>query len=169
MAKDLTDTLIAPAFVRGMLSRIGTRGADVAAYLQRVGADTAVLTDPAHPGISSHQYVALFYTLAQELKDESVGLFSRPFKLGSFALVARTGMGAPDLGSAVRRMSKVLNLLQDDLLFSLAVQKDEAGLDVFGGRFGRRREGGQRGEQQQGADQKGAKHPEMLGQTDFTP
>ncbi|MGO4379164.1 AraC family transcriptional regulator [Pseudoduganella sp. RAF53_2] len=130
MAKDLTDTLIAPAFVRGMLSRIGASGADVTAYLQRVGADTAVLTDPAHPGISSHQYVALFYTLAQELKDESVGLFSRPFKLGSFALVARSGMGAPELGSALQRMSKVLNLLQDDLLFSLSVQKDEAGLDV---------------------------------------
>jgi hypothetical protein len=130
MAKDLTDTLIAPAFVRGILSRIGAGGADVAAYLQRVGADTSVLTDPGHPGISSHQYVALFYTLAQELKDESVGLFSRPFKLGSFALVARTGMSAPDLGSALRRMCKVLNLLQDDLVFSLAVQKDEAGLDV---------------------------------------
>jgi AraC-like DNA-binding protein len=130
MAKDLTDTLIAPAFVRGMLSRLGAGGADLAAYLERVGADTAVLSDPNHPGVSSHQYVALFYTLAQELKDESVGLFSRPFKLGSFALVARSGMGAPDLGSALRRMCKVLNLLQDDLLFSLAVQKEEAGLDV---------------------------------------
>lgn len=59
-----------------------------------------------------------------------MGLFSRPFKPGSFALTAREGLSAQDLRSALKRMSAALNLLQDDIFFSLQVNGDEAGLHM---------------------------------------
>lgn len=71
------------------------------------------------------------------LKDECVGLFSRPFKPGSFALTAREGLSAPDLRRALKRMSSALNLLQDDIVFSLQINNQEGGLHMVPANPGR--------------------------------
>jgi len=85
------------------------------------------LRTPGDQGVTPMQYVGLFYALLNDLKDECLGLFSRPFKPGSFALTAREGLSAPDLRRALKRMSAALNLLQDDVLFALQIEGDEAG------------------------------------------
>jgi AraC-like DNA-binding protein len=138
MAKDLKSrkprenpgAFIAPVFVFGLLSGLDGTGVDVDGYLRQVGVDPKALRTPGDQGITPMQYVALFYALTNDLKDECLGLFSRPFKPGSFALTAREGLSAPDLRRALKRMSSALNLLQDDILFSMQVNGDEAGLHM---------------------------------------
>ena len=68
--------------------------------------------------------------MLNDLKDESLGMYSQPFKPGSFALTAREGHAAPELRRALLRISSVLNLLQDDMIFSLQINGDEAGLHM---------------------------------------
>ncbi|WP_372658789.1 AraC family transcriptional regulator ligand-binding domain-containing protein [Hydrogenophaga sp.] len=113
-----------------MLSGLESKGMNVDGYIRQVGVDPSALKTPGHPGVTPMQYVALFYALLNDVKDECMGLFSRPFKPGSFALTAREGLSAPDLRRALKRMSAALNLLQDDIFFSLQVNGDEAGLHM---------------------------------------
>lgn len=138
MAKDLKTAkprenpgaFIAPVFVFGMVSGLESRGIDIDGYLHQVGIDPEALRTPGDRGVTPMQYVALFYALLNAYKDECLGLFSRPFKPGSFALTAREGLSAPDLRGALKRMCVALNLLQDDVIFSLRVSGDEAGLHM---------------------------------------
>ena len=122
---------IAPEFVFGLVSGLRDKPIDVDGHLRRVGLDPSALRMPGHPGVTATQYAALFYALLHDARDECLGLFSRPFKPGSFALTARVSMYAPDLGRALKRMSEALNLLQDDISFSLQIHGDEAGLHML--------------------------------------
>ena len=145
MAKDLksikhrenTEGYIAPVFVLGLLSGLEGRNIDVDGYLRQVGVDPKALHTPGDPGVTPMQYAALFYALVRDLKDECLGLFSRPFKPGSFALTAREGLSAHDLRRALKRMSSALNLLQDDIVFSLQTNSHEAGLHMLPAEQGR--------------------------------
>lgn len=138
MAKDLNFTqprenpgaYIAPIFVFGLLSGLEGKDVDLDGCLHQVGIDPEALRTPGDRGVTPIQYAALFYALMHDLKDECLGLFSRPFKPGSFALTAREGLSAPDLRRALKRMSSALNLLQDDIVFSLQVNHQEAGLHM---------------------------------------
>ena len=138
MAKDLKRSkprenpgaFIAPVFVFGMLSGLQGKGVNTDGYLRQVGVDPNALKRPGYQGVTPMQYVALFYALLNDVKDECMGLFSRPFKPGSFALTAREGLSAHDLRGALKRMSAALNLLQDDIFFSLQVNGDEAALHM---------------------------------------
>jgi AraC-like DNA-binding protein len=138
MAKDLKHTrprenpgaYIAPVFVFGLLSGLEGKDVDVDGYLRQHGVDSKALRTPGDRGITPIQYAALFYALVGDMKDECIGLFSRPFKPGSFALTAREGLSAIDLRSALKRMSSALNLLQDDIIFSLQSNTQEAGLHM---------------------------------------
>lgn len=76
------------------------------------------------------QYAALFYALMHATKDECLGLLSRPFKHGSFAITAREGLSAKDLRGAIKRMAAALNVLQDDISFSLQVNGKDTGLHM---------------------------------------
>ena len=119
-----------PYLVFGMISGLEGREIDLDGYLSQVGIDPKALRTLGDRGVTPMQYVALFYALTNDLKDECLGLFSRPFKPGSFALTAREGLSAPNLRGAIKRMSSTLNLLQDDIHFSLQVNGDEAGMQM---------------------------------------
>lgn len=125
------DFCIAPEFVFCMLSGLEARKINIEDYLLRVGIEPAALRNPAWPGVTQMQYAALFYTLRAEFKDEMLGLLSRPFKLGSFALMARTGLSSPNLREALKRVSNIVNLLQDDFTLSLQANDAEAGLQII--------------------------------------
>lgn len=126
----VTEPLLGLGFVRGMLAALQAKGADIAPYLQRAGIAADALEQDGHPGVTTGQFIALFYAIALDLQDEGLGMFSRPFKPGSFPLVARVGMSAPDLRQALRRIASAANLLQDDLQFALAENQQEAGLQM---------------------------------------
>jgi AraC-like DNA-binding protein len=145
MAKDIKHTkprenpgaYIAPVFVFGLLSGLAGRPIDVDGYLHQVGVDPKALRTPGDRGITPIQYAALFYALVSDLQDECLGLFSRPFKPGSFALTAREGLSAHELRGALKRISSALNLLQDDIIFSLQSSTHEAGLHMASANPGR--------------------------------
>lgn len=139
MAKDLKrgkhrenpGAFVPPVFVFGLLSGLEGKDVDIDGYLRQVGVNPKALRTPGDKGITPMQYVALFYALMNDLKDECLGLFSRPFKPGSFALTAREGLSAPDLRRALKRMSSALNLLQDDIVFSLEITGTEAAMKMI--------------------------------------
>ncbi|WP_170305815.1 AraC family transcriptional regulator [Pseudoduganella ginsengisoli] len=124
------EPLLQFTFVRGMLAALQEKGQNIAPYLERAGIAADALEQSNHPGVTTGQFIALFYAIALDLQDEGLGMFSRPFKQGSFGLVARVGMWAPDLRTALKRMAAAVNLLQDDLQFTLQESRHEAGLQM---------------------------------------
>lgn len=128
--REYPGAFISPVFVWGMLSGLDGKRIDIDGYLRQAGINPIDFSTHAEPKVTPMQYAALFYALMNGLKDECPGLFSRPFKPGSFALTAREGLAAPDLRRALKRMSSALNLLQDDIYFSLQINGEEAGLHM---------------------------------------
>ncbi len=124
------DPTMSVAVLRGLLSGVMARGMAVRPYLDRVGLPPDVLERPDYDGISTGQYIEVFHAIARDLQDESLGMLSRPFKVGSFALIAKVGMGGANLREALRRMAHTTNLLQDDLHFALVENGAGAGLQM---------------------------------------
>ena len=120
------------AFVHGMLAGVRARGEPCDAFLADAGIP-AELLDHAGARVPSAQYVALFSLLIERRADEALGFLSRPLKPGSFALMARSAMGAPNLESAIRRVVQTFWLLQDDIQLELRHEGGHAGLAL---RFG---------------------------------
>jgi AraC-like DNA-binding protein len=102
------------AFVHGMLSGVRARGLATDSFAVDAGIAPELLELPG-ARVGAAQYVALFRLLTSRLDDEMLGFLSRPLRRGSFALIARSALGAPTLAAATRRMARTLVLLQDDL------------------------------------------------------
>lgn len=120
---------ISIALVHGMLSGIRARGEAVDAYL--TAADVAPeLLEQASARVTAEQYIALFQLLIDSRNDEALGFLSRPLRRGSFALIAREGVGAPTLESALRRMTRTFSLLQDDVVLKPVRNKEAAGIEL---------------------------------------
>ena len=104
--------------VQGLLS--AARGQGVATpdwletVLQPAGIDPKLVEQNASR-VTVEQYVALFNAVKDSLDDECVGLLSRPFRRGSFALLARSTLGARSLEVALRRLAEGFRALQEDV------------------------------------------------------
>ena len=132
MAKDLNPhppVTIPIAFVHGMLSGVQGRGPLGDACLADAGIARELLAQPA-ARVTADQYVALFRLLIERLDDDALGLLARPFKRGSFALVARSAMGAATLEVALRRIAHTFRLLQDDVVLEFLREGPAAGLGL---------------------------------------
>lgn len=118
---------ISIAFVHGMLSGVQARGQSCDAFPANAGIAPELLQ---HAGarVTADQYVALFRLLMDRLDDEGLGFLSRPLKPGSFALVARSAVGALTLEVAIRRAARAFGLLQDDVVLEPVREGALAGL-----------------------------------------
>ena len=105
---------IAIAFVHGMLSGVQARGQPCDSFLADAGIAPELLGQ-AGARVTADQYVALFRLLTDRLDDDCLGFLSRPLRRGSFALIARSALGAPNLEIASRRIARTFRLLQDDV------------------------------------------------------
>ncbi|MBA5638621.1 AraC family transcriptional regulator [Duganella sp. LX20W] len=103
------------ALVHGMLAGVRARGKPCDACLADAGIPPALLAE-AGARVTATQYIALYRALIERLDDESLGFLSRPLKRGSFALMARSALGAADLETAMRRVARTFRLVQDDVL-----------------------------------------------------
>lgn len=115
------------ALVHGMLTGVRAHGESAEVYL----ADAGIIPDlleQAGARVTAAQYIALYRSLIERLGDEGLGFCSRPLKLGSFALMARSALGASDLETAIRRIAHTFRLLQDDVLLELVHAQNLAGL-----------------------------------------
>lgn len=123
----LASTTIPIALVHGLLSGVRARGEPCEGFLAEAGIAAEIMGQPA-ARVTAIQYATLFRLLIERREDEGLGLLSRPLKRGSFALMARSALSAPDLATAIRRVAHVTRLLQDDLLMELHKTGDLAGL-----------------------------------------
>ncbi|MGT2430077.1 AraC family transcriptional regulator [Cupriavidus basilensis] len=118
---------ISIALVHGILAGVQARGQPCDVYLADAGIAPALLQE-AGARVTADQYIGLFRSLIDRLGDEGLGFLSRPLKPGSFALTARSALGAPDLETAIRRIARTFRLVQDDVELVPVREADLAGL-----------------------------------------
>ncbi|MDB5961774.1 MAG: AraC family transcriptional regulator [Massilia sp.] len=127
-----TPLTVSISFVRGLLSGLAeepARAHAVAGALEQAGiAEELLLVDGAR--VTPDQYVALFRRLCEALDDECIGLLSRPFKRGSYALMAQSSLHAQDLRQTIARVANTFRVLQDDMTLELAADGSLAGLTL---------------------------------------
>ena len=69
--------------------------------------------------ITARQMEVLSGTAMQELDDEALGAFSRRLPWGSYGMLARASLSAPNLGVALKRWCRHHGLLTDDIRLKL--------------------------------------------------
>jgi len=112
-----------------MLAGVRARGEPVDGFLAAAEIP-AELLEHAGARVSAAQYVALFRLSIERREDECLGFLSRPLKPGSFALMARSALGARDLDTAIRRVVRTFWLLQDDVEMEFRREGDLAGVGL---------------------------------------
>jgi len=118
---------IAIVFVRQAAQALLRRGRDPAPLLLRCNiAPALLLSDSAR--VTPESFGALWLAIAAVLDDEFFALDARRMKVGSFTTLCHHCLGAPDLGGALRRMSRFFNILLDDTATRLEAAGTEAAL-----------------------------------------
>ncbi len=120
---------ISISFVHTMLAGWNDRWPLLADVLHEAGIAEELLQ---HPGarVTSAQYLNLFRCLRDHLDDELLGNLSRPFKRGSYAMMAQSALGAQNLQQAIPRIANSMRVLCDDMTMHLVTDKDLAGLEL---------------------------------------
>lgn len=117
------------AFVHGLLAGVRARGEPVDRFLAGAGIAPELL-EHAGARVTASQYTVLFRLLIDLRDDEGLGFMSRPLKPGSFALMARSALGARSLDAAIHRVSQTFWLLQDDVVLERMQEGELAGVGL---------------------------------------
>jgi len=109
------------AFVRAVVAAYAHRGRDPAGALQaaRIAPSEVDLPDGR---VTAAQFEALNAHAMQELDDEALGWFSRRLPWGTYGMLCRASLGAPDLGVALKRWCRHHRLLTEDIVLELRVE-----------------------------------------------
>ena len=78
--------------------------------------------------ITTRQMEILSGTAMQALDDEALGAFSRRLPWGSYGMLARASIGAPNLGMALKRWCRHHALLTDDIHLKLVTLGDSTAI-----------------------------------------
>ena len=81
-------------------------------------APSSLLNDAAH--ITAWQMERISDTAMQELDDEALGWFSRRLPWGSYGMLARASLSAPNLDVALKRWCRHHSLIADDITLKLS-------------------------------------------------
>lgn len=117
------------AFVQAIVLGYRRYGADPAKALAAAGIPAGQLDD-ARARVTASQIEAFSARAMQELDDEALGWFSRRLPWGSYGMLCRASLGAPDLGVALKRWCRHHRLLTEDVRLELAITGDEACLAI---------------------------------------
>lgn len=117
------------AFVRAIVDAYRAYGADPARALALAEIEIVRLDDPAQR-VTARQLELLSAVAMQELDDEALGWFSRRLRWGSYGMLCRASLGAPDLGVAIQRWCRHHRLLTDEIALDLEVAKAIATLRI---------------------------------------
>ena len=107
------------AFVRAIARGYERYGVDPAAALAQAQITPRDLADP-QARVTAAQFEVLSGWAMQELDDEALGWFRRKLPWGSYGMLCRASLGAPDLGVAIKRWCRHLRLLTDDITLDLS-------------------------------------------------
>lgn len=117
------------ALVRAVLQAYTQRGMDPCGALA-----TAQITprELARAGghVAAQRFERLCAAAMQELDDEALGWFSRRLPWGSYGLLARASISAPDLGVALARWCRHHGLLTRDVLLALGRDGTQARIAI---------------------------------------
>ena len=80
--------------------------------------------------ISARQLEVLSGVAMQALDDEGLGAFSRRLPWGSYGMLARASITAPNLGIALKRWCRHHALLTDDIVLEVSISADTATITV---------------------------------------
>ncbi|MDB5753295.1 MAG: AraC family transcriptional regulator [Ramlibacter sp.] len=80
--------------------------------------------------MTARQMELLSAAAMQELDDEGLGAFGRKLPWGSYGMLARASLGAPDLGVALKRWCRHHGLLTDDVALAVTVAGPTAVVSV---------------------------------------
>lgn len=116
-------------FVQRMLEPARQEGIAIADILHRSGVDPDFLRRP-DARITGEQYLAVFQGLFAALQDEAMGFFSRPFRSGTFAMIASYAQSAKNIEQSMKRACRGVNLLQDEIVVECVDAPDLAGLKI---------------------------------------
>ncbi|MEQ8664014.1 MAG: AraC family transcriptional regulator, partial [Gammaproteobacteria bacterium] len=117
------------AFVRAIVAAYARYGADAAGALAAAGIDPATLEDPA-ARITAAQMERVSEAAMRELDDEALGWFSRRLPWGSYGMLCRASLTAPELGIALKRWCRHHALLTDDVELVFTRADTRAHLDI---------------------------------------
>lgn len=100
------------------------------AHALRLAQITPAKLQQAEGRITARQMEVLSGTAMQELDDEALGAFSRRLPWGSYGMLARASLSAPDLGVALKRWCRHHSLLADDIRLRLLTSGDSATISI---------------------------------------
>ncbi|MDP1954233.1 MAG: AraC family transcriptional regulator [Polaromonas sp.] len=80
--------------------------------------------------ITARQMEVLSGAAMQELDDEALGAFSRRLPWGSYGMLARASLSAPNLGVALKRWCRHHSLLADDIQLKLVTAGESAAIQI---------------------------------------
>lgn len=107
---------IPAVFAFEALAGVRRQGIDTAPLLEAAGIDPLLPLDRDHY-VSATQYARLLLRAMAALNDETMGLFTRKLRRGSYALLASAALhGGATLVEALDQYLRTLSLLQDDLV-----------------------------------------------------
>jgi AraC-like DNA-binding protein len=117
------------SFINAIVSAYHRYGKDAtpALHLAQIAPDS--LDNPASR-ITAWQMERISDAAMRALDDEGLGGFSRRLPWGSYGMLARASISAPNLGVALKRWCRHHGLLTDDLTLSLSVTGEQAALTV---------------------------------------
>ena len=98
------------AFVHAILAAYQRYGRKPDQALQQAQIAPELLTQP-HACITALQFEAISGAAMRELDDEALGWFSRRLPWGSYGMLARASISAPNLGVALQRWCRHHGLL----------------------------------------------------------
>ncbi len=107
------------AFVQAVVRGYERHGTDPSEALQRAQIAPSMLRRP-EARVTAAQFEVLCSTAMQQLDDEALGWFSRRLPWGSYGLLCRASLGAPNLGVALKRWCRHHRLLTKDIVLNLA-------------------------------------------------
>ena len=117
------------AFAPVIVAAKRRRGLDPAGILRQAQITPSQL-QKVEARISALQMEWLSGAAMQALDDEALGAYSRRLPWGSYGLLARASLSAPNLGVAVQRWCRHHGLLTEDLCLHLSVMGDTVAIAI---------------------------------------
>ncbi len=113
------------AFARAVVAAYKQDGSNPAQAL-KLAQITPSQLQQANGRMTARQLEALSEAAMRELDDEGLGAFSRKLPWGSYGMLARASLSAPDLGVALKRWCRHHGLIAPDITLKLTVSGDTA-------------------------------------------
>lgn len=117
------------AFIAAIVQAYRQRGLDPSQALKAAQITPAQLADPA-ARVTALQMEWMSAAAMRELDDEALGWFRRRLPWGSYGMLVRASLSAPNLAVALQRWGRHHGLLTDDIAVTLGVQDGLAQLTL---------------------------------------